>query len=161
GSVLVQGSAGLALLLAIGGWLVLWPRQRLANCALLLDDQAPAAAVQAARRLVRTRGRAVYGLWTTQLLLNLGLLLVSALLAGLAAGLMAGLWALLGADTAPSPPIAILVAGAVLLIGLLCWDGVVSAFTLSTWAVAYGELQRDPDAPLTPVGTTQLLGRQE
>jgi hypothetical protein len=156
------GSGCCAGLVFVAGWLLLWPQQRLANCALLLAGVAPRAAVQTARRLFFGRFGAVFGLWTALLLLNVVLLVVSVLLATLAAGLVTGIWSLLGA--APQST-ALWVAGAVaalLAVGLLAWDGAVSAFNLNTWVLTYLDLQAEAGtlAGLTaPLGTTQLLGR--
>jgi len=156
------GSGCCAGLVFVIGWLLLWPQQRLANCALLLAGVAPRTAVRTARRLFFGRFGAVFGLWTALLLLNVLLLVVSVLLAALAAGLVAGIWSLLGA--APQST-ALWVAGAVaaiLAVLLLAWDGAVSAFNLNTWVLTYLDLQVEAGtlAGLTaPLGTAQLLGR--
>jgi len=164
GAVYTLASAGCSFLLFAAGWLVLWPLQRLANCALLLDGAAPRAAVRAGRRLAFGQAGAVYGLWCGLVLLNAGLWLLSLLLASLAAALVAGLWLLL--DGAPEGTALALVGGlaVVLALGLLCWDGAVTAFNLHTWVVAYRALRAPALAPAAaplPLGTAQLLGRQD
>ncbi|HMA36116.1 MAG TPA: hypothetical protein VKY74_16790 [Chloroflexia bacterium] len=159
----ILGSGCCAGLVFLAGWLLLWPLQRLANCAVLLEGQAPRAAVRTARRLFFGQFSAVFGLWAALLLLNLGLLVLSVVLAALAAALVTGLWTLL--TDLPEQPALILTGGVAVLLGggLLIWDGAVTAFNLNTWVLAYLDLRAgalmlaDPQAAL---GTTQILGRQ-
>jgi hypothetical protein len=127
--------------------LLLWPLQRLANCALLLDALPPRVAVRAARRVFFGHFGDIFGLWAGLIVLTVGLWLLSALLAALAAGLVYGLWLLL--DGAPEGA-ALAVAGVVALalgLALLVWDGAVSAFTVGAWVGAYREF-RVPVAPV-------------
>jgi hypothetical protein len=159
----ILGSLCCATLVFLIGWFVLWPQQRLANCALLLDGQAPWAAVRAARRLFFGRFGSVLGLWMALLLLNVGLLLVSVLLAALAAGLVYGLWLALGGTPENTALALTAVLAVVAGIGLLLWDGAVSAFNLNTWVLTYLDLRAvvGPPAPRDPaLGNTQILGRQ-
>jgi len=162
---------GLAVLgsLCLGGgvflvaWLLLWPQQRLANCAVLLDGQGPGAAVVTARWLFWGRFGAVFGVWFALLLLNALLLLVSGLLAGLAAVLVYGLWTALNgvpenAALLVTALVALVLAGLVLL-----WDGAVSAFNLNTWVLTYLALRGGRALPAdltTPLDSGQILGRQ-
>ena len=146
GLLAVCGGACAGLLTA-AATLILWPLQRLANCALLLDAQPPRLAVRAARRVFFGHFGDVFGLWAGMILLTVGLWLLSALLAVLAAGLVYGLWLLL--NGAPGGA-ALGVAGVVALalgLALLLWDGAVSAFTVGAWVGAYREFR----APAPPV----------
>lgn len=148
----------IALLLGV----VLWPLHRLANCALLLDGQRPRAALRTARRLLRAQFGALFGLWMALLLLNGLLVLVSGLLAGVAAAGVYALWTLLN-GTEEGMALAVTGALAALLgLGLLVWDGSVTAFNLNTWVLAYRALQTATTLPTPLAGSTgasQLLGR--
>ncbi len=155
---------GFCCLTVVGGLLslVLWPLHRLANCALLLAGQRPRAAVRSARRLLGAQFGALFGLWAALLLLNGLLVLVSGLLAALAAAGVYAFWSLLnGTDEGVALVVtATLAAG--LGLGLLFWDGSVTAFNLNTWVLAYRDLQTVADLPAplpSPGGSTQLLGR--
>ncbi len=155
------GSVCCTSLIFLATWVVLWPLQRLANCALLLDGLAPGAAARAARRLFWGRFSSVLGLWSALLVLNVLLILLSALLATAAAALVAGLWGLL--DGAPETLALVVTAGGAVLLALLLllWDGAVSAFNLNTWVLAYRELQASIPVILpTTDGAAQLAGRQ-
>lgn len=151
-------------LTVIGGplALALWPLHRLANCSLLLDGQGPRAALRSARRLWGAQFGALFGLWMALLLLNGLLVLLSGLLAGLAAAGVYACWTLLNGT---EEGVALAVTGglaALLGLGLLAWDGSVTAFNLNTWVLAYRDLQTATTLP-TPLaavgGNTQLLGR--
>ncbi|MDQ2808983.1 MAG: hypothetical protein M3Z04_19070 [Chloroflexota bacterium] len=155
---------GLCCLTVSGGLvaLALWPLHRLANCALLLDGQGPRTALRTARRLLRAQFGALFGLWMGVLLLNGLLVLVSGLLAGLAAAGVYAFWTLLNGTAEGLALAATGTLAALLGLGLLAWDGSVTAFNLNTWVLAYRDLQTAttllPPLP-GPTGTSQLLGR--
>jgi hypothetical protein len=156
----------LPVFLVLGG-LLFWPLQRLANCALVLDGLGPLLAVRAAWRLFWGRFGTVVGLWLALLALNGLLVLISILLAALAAALVYAVWGVLNGPSEGTALALIAAVAGVLGLGLLFWDGVITAFNLGTWVLAYRELtagSRGPGTvaeplPVSAAGSTQLLGR--
>jgi hypothetical protein len=158
--VLCFGCAGIVLLLA---WWLLWPIQRLANCAVVLDGLPARQAAREARTLVRAHPGAVLGLWLVLSLLNLLLLAVSAALAGGGALLV---WGVFQGTGTLSPAASLDIAGAVaVVIGLilLLWDGALTAFNLNAWVLAYCRLRSRVTTaiplPGGPDAGGQMLGR--
>jgi hypothetical protein len=158
--VLCFGCAGIVLLLA---WWLLWPVQRLANCAVVLDGLPARQAAREARALVRAHPGAVLGLWLVLSLLNLLLLAVSAALAGGGALLV---WGVFQGTGTLSPAASLDIAGAVaVVIGLilLLWDGALTAFNLNAWVLAYCRLRSRVTTaiplPGGPDAGGQMLGR--
>ena len=169
-----QGSEGWALLVLTSllctsivfliGWWILWPINRLANCAALLDHLPARPAARLGAQLWRRHLGTLLGLWTGVSLLNLLLVAVSALLAGLGAVVV---WGVLQVVSGAVPDVALPVAGVVALaVGalLLAWDGAITAFNLNTWVLAdCGLRSRSATVVLLP-GTAQpggqALGRQ-
>jgi hypothetical protein len=142
---------------------VLWPIQRLANCAVVLDGLPARQAARAARALVRAHPGAVLGLWQILSVLNLVLLAVSAALAGGGALLV---WGVLQGTSSLSPAASLDIAGAAaVVIGLilLLWDGGVTAFNLNAWVLAYCQLRSRVTTvvplPGGPEAAGQALGR--
>lgn len=169
-----QGSEGWALIVLgsllctsvvfLIGWWILWPINRLANCAALLDHLPAREAARLGARLWRQHLGTLLGLWAGVSLLNLLLVAVSALLAGLGAVVVWGvLQVVSGAVPDLALPVALVVAAAVGAL-LLSWDGAITAFNLNTWVLAYCGLRSRSatvlllPGPMQPGG--QALGRQ-
>ncbi len=158
--VVIAGCVGVVL--ALGVWL-LWPIQRLANCAVVLDGFPARPAARAAWALFRAHLGAVLGLWLVLSVLNVVLLVVSVALAGGGALLV---WGVLQGTSSLSPAASLDIAGAVaVVIGLilLLWDGGVTAFNLNAWVLAYCQLRSRVTAvtplPGGPEAAGQALGR--
>lgn len=146
------------LVLLLGGWL-LWPIQRLANCAVVLDGLPARQAAQLARRLFRTQPGALLGLWLILSVLNLLLLAVSAALAGGGALLV---WGVFQGTGALSPAASLDIAGAVaVVIGLvlLLWDGALTAFNLNAWVLTYCQLRSRMTTVVPLTGGSDMGGQ--
>ena len=161
-ALIVLGSACCTSGVFLIGWWILWPINRLANCAALLDGLPARQAARAGRTLWRQHLGSVLGLWVSVCGLNVLLFVVSAALAGLGAGVV---WEVLqlvnSVASAASVPAAVVAAVLVGLL-LLAWDGAVTAFNLNTWVLAYCNLRSRTAPVLLPSGDApggQALGR--
>jgi hypothetical protein len=163
-ALLVLGSILCTSIVFLVGWWILWPINRLANCAALLDHLPARQAARLGATLWRRHLGTLLGLWTSVSLLNLLLVAVSVLLAGLGAVVV---WGVLQVVSGPVPdaalPVALVVAAAVGAL-LLAWDGAITAFNLNAWVLAYcGLRSRSATVVLLPGADQpggQALGRQ-